>query len=464
MTEKEKTAPNELAATSSEQSSTDKSIITNDDKKVKWLSDEKKIDEPLFCKNFCERSELRYIDGQFYSIDGMENHTKIRSEIARLLEANGVTSGIAKKTNSLFDALALFCHSAPIKPRDDEIHVLNGVIKVDGKIGEPPTFIPEKRFCVNRLCVEYDPDIWKHCYYPGHFMDFLCGLLELDDIMTLQEYLGYCMIPSTKGQAALFIIGNGGEGKSRIGVMIKDLFGSSVHSDSFQRIENDKFERYNLMNKLVLYDDDMQLEALKSTGYIKNIITTEIPVDVEAKGKQSQQAHLYCRLVCVGNGSPKALYDKSDGFARRLIILSVKPKPRNRIDDPNLSEMFRKELLQIFCWALDGLRRLIENNYKFTISEKTKANNEGAVAENCNVIDFMNEAVQFRSGYAISNSNLYLVYTEWCEENALTALKRETFVRWVCNNTNKYNIKYTTHIKAGNKEVRGFEGMCIKNQ
>ena len=35
MTEKEKTAPNELAATSSEQSSTDKSIITNDDKKVK---------------------------------------------------------------------------------------------------------------------------------------------------------------------------------------------------------------------------------------------------------------------------------------------------------------------------------------------------------------------------------------------------------------------------------------------
>lgn len=173
MTEKEKTAPNELAATSPEQSSTDKSIITNSDKKVKWLSDEKKIDEPLFCKNFCERSELRYIDGQFYSIDGMENHTKIRSEIARLLEANGVTSGIAKKTNSLFDALALFCHSAPIKPRDDEIHVLNGVIKVDGKIGEPPTFIPEKRFCVNRLCVEYDPDIWKHCYYPGHFMDFL---------------------------------------------------------------------------------------------------------------------------------------------------------------------------------------------------------------------------------------------------------------------------------------------------
>ena len=101
MTEKEKTAPNELAATSSEQSSTDKSIITNSDKKVKWLSDEKKIDEPLFCKTFCERSELRYIDGQFYSIDGMESHAKIRSEIARLLEANGVTSGIAKKTNSL---------------------------------------------------------------------------------------------------------------------------------------------------------------------------------------------------------------------------------------------------------------------------------------------------------------------------------------------------------------------------
>lgn len=200
---------------------------------------------------------------------------------------NGITSGVAKKTNSLFDAFKLFCHSEPITPRTDEIHVLNGVIKVDGREGEPPTFIPNKRFCVNRLNIDYDPEIWEHQYYPSKFMDFLCGLLDFEDIQTLQEYLGYCLIPSTKGQKALFIIGNGGEGKSRLGAVLNEIFGSSMISGDFQRVENDKFFRYNLQNKLIMNDDDMQMTALKSTGIIKNIITAEIPIDVEAKGQQS---------------------------------------------------------------------------------------------------------------------------------------------------------------------------------
>ena len=151
-------------------------------------------------------------------------------------------------------------------------------------------------------------------------------------------------------------------------------------SGNFQRVEDDKFFRYNLINKLLMNDDDMQMTALKSTGYIKNIITAEIPIDVEAKGKQSQQAQVYSRFLCFGNGSPKALYDKSDGFARRLLILSTKPKPPNRKDDPFLADKFIAEKEQVFCWMLDGLRRLIKNNFRFTVSEKTRANVAEAVA------------------------------------------------------------------------------------
>lgn len=154
MARNEKTAPYEPTAIGSEQSSTHNYIIANSDRKVKWLSDEKKIDEPMFCKCFCEHRELRCFGGQFCSIDGTVNPERIRAEISRTLMEHGITSGVAKKTNSLFDALKLFCHSEPITPRTDEIHVLNGVVKVDGREGEPPTFIPEKRFCVNRLNID----------------------------------------------------------------------------------------------------------------------------------------------------------------------------------------------------------------------------------------------------------------------------------------------------------------------
>ena len=150
-----------------------------------------------------------------------------------MLIKNGITTGIAKRSKSLLEALKLFCHSAPIKPNEEEIHVLNGVVKVDGDYGKPPTFIPEKKFCVNRLNINYDPEIWEHRYYPEHFQTFLLQLLDLEDILTLQEYLGYCLIPSTRAQTALFIIGNGGEGKSRIGVAMNAIFGSAMLSGNF---------------------------------------------------------------------------------------------------------------------------------------------------------------------------------------------------------------------------------------
>ena len=61
--------------------------------------------------------------------------------------------------------------------------------------------------------MKYDPKAAS----PDRWLTFLHELLDDADIPTLQEYLGYCLIPSTKGQKMMLIVGKGGEGKSRIG-------------------------------------------------------------------------------------------------------------------------------------------------------------------------------------------------------------------------------------------------------
>ena len=281
------------------------------------------------------------------------------------------------------------------------------------------------------------------------------------DIATLQEYLGYCLIPSTKGQAMLFIIGNGGEGKSRIGIVLQEIFKSAMLIGSFQRIETDKFFRYNLQNKLLMLDDDMQMNAFSSTGYIKNLITAEIPVDVEAKGQQSQQAMLYSRFLCFGNGSPKALYDKSDGFARRMIILTTKPVPENRRNDPFLAEKLIAEKDKIFCWMFDGLRRLIRNNFRFTISEKTRRNISEVMADNCNIPEFLEDRsyISFGSGYSESTQALYSAYVDWCHKNLMNILNQNTFSTWLRSNSAKWGMTPTNHISVDNREVRGYKGV-----
>lgn len=423
-----------------------------------WLEEKGKINEPLFCKELVSGYPLIFSENRFYDYDGEITEDIISHKISDKVIPH-VKNNVAAIVKRLVEALKLCCYTEPLVPKEDEIHLLNGILKTDG------TWLPEKRFCTNRLNIMYDSEIWNGVYYPDKFLSFLMDMLDIDDITTLQEYLGYCLIPSTRGQAMLFIIGNGGEGKSRIGIVLQEIFKSAMLTGSFQRIETDKFFRYNLQNKLLMLDDDMQMNALPSTGYIKNLITAEIPVDVEAKGQQSHQAMLYSRFLCFGNGSPKALYDKSDGFARRLIILTTKSVPENRQNDPFIADKFIAEKDKIFCWMFDGLRRLIKNNFHFTVSAKTKQNISEVMAENCNIIEFLSDTsyVSFGSDIQTSSTDLYAGYVHWCAENALTALRQDTFVGWLKSNERKYNIKYVYHVPGRNGgHVRGFRGIKTK--
>ena len=143
--------------------------------------------------------------------------------------------------------------------------------------------------------MEYQPDAPA----PTKWLEFLDGLLIPEDILTLQEYLGYLLIPSTKAQKMLVMTGKGGEGKSRIGLLLKKLFGEASHSESILRIETNRFASANLEYKLVMVDDDLNMVALPETRNIKSIVTAEDRLCIERKNKQAVQGLLYVRFICL---------------------------------------------------------------------------------------------------------------------------------------------------------------------
>ena len=416
-----------------------------------WLGKKGQINEPMFCRMFLDAMKLIYIDDAFYSVNGAVDEQELTSIIYHMIKEY-VSTGAARKAENIVKAMRMECYRKDIKISDKEIHLQNGVLCTNG------TFRNGREFCRNRLSVCYNPNSPK----PERFLKFLSDMLEPDDILTLQEYLGYCLIPTTTAQKALFLIGNGGEGKSCVGAVVKSIFDEAAVTGNFQAIETDKFSRYKLINKLVMIDDDMQMTALPSTGIIKNLITSKIPVEVEAKGQQSRQATLYSRFMCFGNGSPRALYDKSDGFTRRMLILTTKPVKPDRVLDPDLTEKLIQEKDGIFLWMFDGLRRLISKNYEFTISDKTKNNLNELAAENCNIAEYLtdDEYISFDSTYSSTSNGLYGGYSQWCGINGLTALRHDTFTNWLKTNSQRYGIKYSSNIlNRDNKHVRGFRGI-----
>ena len=301
-----------------------------------WMLDKTTVNELIFSRMFLEQHPLKCIKGVFYDSDVVVDENELGNEIYNIL-MKAVWFGLPKKVSNIIDSLRHYCYSEPLPPDLNYIHLNNGKLDLNGN------FYPYKEFCLNRLNIDYDPTIWQGVYYPERFLQFLYELLYPEDIAALQEYLGYLLIPSTKGQKMMFLIGQGGEGKSRIAVVLNDMFGKNMITGNIHRIETDRFFRYNLKDRLLMVDDDMQMSALPSTGYLKNLVTAEIPIDVEAKGKQSEQALLYTRLLCFGNGNPKALYDRSKGFSRRMIILTTQTPPESRVIDPHIADKFLAE-------------------------------------------------------------------------------------------------------------------------
>ena len=145
-----------------------------------------------------------------------------------------------------------------------------------------------------------------------------------------------------------------------------------------------------------MIDDDMDMNALPKTNYIKTIVTAEAKLDLERKGVQSYQRDIYARFLCFGNGALTSLYDHSDGFFRRQLILTTKDKPADRTDDPFLVEKMCAELEGILLWCLEGLHRLVQNNFRFTVSERAAANVDTIKRSSNNVIDFMESEGYFR--------------------------------------------------------------------
>ena len=95
---------------------------------------------------------------------------------------------------------------------------------------------------------------------------------------------------------------------------------------SIGKISENRFARADLEHILLCVDDDMRMEALRQTNYVKSIVTAQGKMDLERKGKQSYQGWMFARLLAFSNGDLQALYDRSDGFYRRQLVLTTKEK------------------------------------------------------------------------------------------------------------------------------------------
>ena len=419
-----------------------------------WF-DGQNINEALFCEEFLQESRIIFANRAFFTPNGrVTDDIVLRGEVYEKLKSYTISS-VPQKIKNIMELLKLEAMVEDLPPQPDRIHVANGTLMLDGRFIEG-----KKEIVQSRLPVSYNPNAAA----PALWLNFLDGLLYEEDIPTLQEFIGYCLIPSNKGQRMMVIKGNGGEGKSQIGAVLSTIFGTNMKDGSIGKISENRFARADLEHILLCVDDDMRMEALRQTNYVKSIVTAQGKMDLERKGKQSYQGWMCARLLAFSNGDLQALFDRSDGLYRRQLVLTTKEKTTGRVDDPDLAEKMKDEVEGILLWAFEGLQRLAANNFKFTESDRTRENRETVKRDNNNVYDFLDSDgyVRLKADLSASSKELYEAYQIYCTENNLPALKPRSFSEALIACQSRYNLEYCNNVtNAAGRRVRGFLGIEV---
>ena len=87
---------------------------------------------------------------------------------------------------------------------------------------------------------------------------------------------------------------------------------------------------------------------------------------------------------------------------------------------------------------------------------------EAAVVDGNNLLEFMNSEgyFRFKADSTVSSRDLYDVYRQWCEDNALNPLSQKSLTGFLRQNESKYNLEYTNKVNiGGGRLARGFWGI-----
>lgn len=426
-------------------------IITEDKRGIPQLNYKRFVDV------FAQVNNCVYCNGVFYNPDGSISNQSIRRDIANSLGNAGWTGKIDAPTNSIFTTLKdmYSVDELPINAR--VIPLANGDLHL-GK-DEWVFRLGEKKHSPYRLQVNYVPTEKP----TPLFNKWLNDVFAPEDIPTVQEIMGYCLIPSTAAGEAFFIVGDGEAGKSGLGTILMGILGNASVSVETQQLVTKQFQIAEVEHKLLAYDDDLGSAALTETGLLKKLITADTPIRAERKYCDPHQFTSYCRILASANFMLSSLYDDSNGFFRRLHPILVKPKQADRkIINKFYDMILEQEKEQIFKWALVGLRRLIANGWKITWSQRSRDYLKATKSTAVHFDDFFNETCTVEEGADATTAEITKVYRKWCAENSIKEASDRRLANWFADNSERLGIRRSENIVRNGKRLRGYFGVKIR--
>lgn len=246
----------------------------------------------------------------------------------------------------------------------------------------------------------------------------------------LQEYFGLALsnVPGWNVKQALILYSElGNTGKSRLLDLLTYMLGQQYATNLQIKDMGNPFDRFALSSvgkaRVIICGDQSGAEVQDSSNFKR--LTGGDPVSVELKG-QNKFDMIYngvCMFAC--NTLPYFSDDKGGHLFERLLIVPCEHTVPEGQRDPGLLDKMKKETPAIFNFFLEGLRRLLRNNYQFTRSESAEGSLREYRQKSDTVFYFLSSNYELTGDRrdTVKKTDLENEYTQFCEKEDLRAVK-----------------------------------------
>lgn len=364
----------------------------------------------------------RYTDGCW---EFTEVH-QINASVFRFLQdKNIVLPVVAVTPKNIRDIVALaenILGPHELSDFDSNLHwipVANGVYDIQSNTLLPPS---PKNLITHKRDFPYDPDAgcprWER--FMTEVMLTTRGETYAPWVSIMQEWFGYCLVPDTSAQQAMYWKGTGENGKGITTRLIDKLVGpESCTAVSIEDLHREYY-RAELFGKLIGFVDEPDPKAMKQNGTHYKRLTGQDKINGRRPNEKVINFRPTVRLIVSCNQLPSTT-DLSKGYFRRPIIIEWRYQndevPEEK-KEQGIEAVLHGEISGIFNWALVGLRRFraTRTGNGFALPDESKMLLQEYKLNEDSLSRFIGEEAKLDDPESfVPVPQFYAAYREWCK-------------------------------------------------
>lgn len=339
-------------------------------------------------------------------------------------------------------------------------NVKNGLLNIlTGELSShTPAFVSLIQYPVN-----FDPKatapIWERC-----ISEWMSGAEQENKIRLLKQFCGYLLSSSMLHDKALFMVGDGGNGKSTFIDTIAMVIGNTATSHIDLESLYGDFGMHGLIGKRLNIIEEVSGNYYQANKLKKLVSGEKVTIDIKYKPQFTFRPQ--AKFVFSVNLLPR-VDDTSTATERRILAVTFLNNYRDNPNEQLRSDvgLLARELPGILNWMIEGAIDLAEQR-SFVITEEQIAMLDEYREENSSVEGFLSQCIVTNRDdeSRIDTTTLYAEYKRWSATDGGRKCKANiTFTKEVIAYGKKRN-RFTYESRKGGGGTAIFVGIELSPQ